>query len=323
MSIYTRFKQGFLIAATGGAASVMLAGAAAAQQCPDWQLGGIQIATDAETAWAAQQYPLFAGGGLNLASCGSVQGVGYVTPAPNFTLEYDARNMGRDLEFRVQTDCDTTLLINDFSGQWHFNDDEDGTLQPRLRLPNAASGRYDIWVGSYGQQACQATLVAETFPPGGSTGGTPPQQPAQPTCPDWSLGGAEVRLSTGAGGDSRQVVAGGGVDLFDNQCGIQAHGYVAQAPDFSLYLDTQGQVTSLDIAVQSECDTTLLVNDPNTSWVFNDDSNGLQPAVQIGDAVEGRYDIWVGTYGQATCDASITFSASGPAAQQPQAPAGK
>ena len=101
MSIYTRFKQGFLIAAAGGAVSVGLAGAAAAQQCPDWQLGGIPISTDAETAWTAQQYPLFAGGGLNLANCGSVQGVGYITPAPNFTLQYDAPRL-RFSDYRGQ-----------------------------------------------------------------------------------------------------------------------------------------------------------------------------------------------------------------------------
>ena len=316
MSFYRSFRQGFRIAAAGCALGLTMAGAAAAQQCPDWQLGGIPLTTDAETAWVPQQYPLFAGGGLDLSACATVPGVGRVTPAPTFTLSSDDRGMGRDLDFRVQTDCDATLLINDYSGQWHFNDDEDGTLQPRLRLPAAASGRYDIWVGTFGAQSCQATLVVETVPPaGGSSGGTTPA-----TCPDWSLGGAEVNLALG-GNESRQVVAGGPVNMFDNACGIEAHGYVAQAPDFTLYFDPAGQVSTLSVTVDGQCDTTLLVNDPTTAWLFNDDTNGLQPAIEIGDAAAGRYDIWVGTFGQSTCQSSITFSAVAPGA--PQAPASK
>jgi len=320
MSFFHSFKRGILIATAGTAVSVALAGAAAAQQCPDWQLGGIPIATDAETAWVPQQFPLFAGGTLDLGACGAIPGgTGRVTPAPNFTVQYDSLNLGRDLEFRVQTDCDTTLLINDSNGSWHFNDDEDGTLQPRLRLANAPSGQYDLWVGTYSDQSCQATLVVETFP--GEGGATPPTP--EPTCPDWSLGGAEVRLTTGGAPDTRAVVAGGSVDLFGNQCGYDAHGYVAEAPDFTLYLDPAGQVTTLDIVVQGQCDTTLLVNDPTTAWLFNDDANDLQPAIQIGDAVDGRYDIWVGTFGQETCDSMITFSATTPAPAMPQPPAGK
>ena len=124
MSFYQRFTTGFLIAAAGLAVTV---GAASAQQCPDWQLNGIPISTDAETAWTPQRYQMFAGGGLDLSLCTQMQGRGFVTAAPNFSISYDARNFGRDLEFRVESTCDTTLLINDASAQWIFNDDEDGT----------------------------------------------------------------------------------------------------------------------------------------------------------------------------------------------------
>ncbi|PVH28270.1 hypothetical protein DDE20_13805 [Pararhodobacter oceanensis] len=66
--------------------------------------------------------------------------------------------------------------MNDPSGQWHFNDD-DGGLNSRLRLPTARAGQYDIWVGTYAAQTCQATLVLETF------GGTP-QPPTTSVLPD-------------------------------------------------------------------------------------------------------------------------------------------
>ncbi len=316
MSIYHHWKNTFRIAAVGTAMSLAFAGSAMAQQCPDWQLGGIPITTDSETAWVPQQYPLFAGGGLDLAACSSVDGVGRVTPAPNFTLQYDALTLGRDLEFRVETDCDTTLLINDSTGAWHFNDDANGTLQPAIRLAGAPSGQYDIWVGTYGGSSCQATLVAETFPPsGGSSGGTP-TQPAAPVCPEWSLGGTEVQLTAG-GTETQQTTAGGTVDLFSDSCEMEAHGYVSQAPNFSLYYDPQDQTGPLNISVSGDCDTTLLVNDPTTAWLFNDDATDLQPALQIGGAQAGRYDIWVGTFGAPTCSASITMSAgSAPASPQ-------
>ena len=297
------------------AAFCVAGGAASAQQCPDWQLNGIPITTDAEAAWVPQQYPMFAGGNIDLSQCATTGGVGRVTAAPSFSINYDARNLGRDLEFRVQSQCDTTLLINDAGASWHFNDDADGSLSPRLRLAGAPSGRYDVWVGTFGGQSCQATLIAETFPGGGSV----PPTPAPSVCPDWSLGGAEMNLVAG-GADSRPVVAGGSVNLFNNTCNIQGHGYVATAPDFTLYFDPQGVVSTLDISVQGQCDTLLLVNDPSTNWVFNDDATDLQPRITIGDAVAGRYDIWVGTFGSSTCQSTISVSASAPAPVAPPAP---
>jgi len=309
MMFMSHFKHGLLLAAGGAMISLAATTSATAQQCPDWQIGGTPIATDAEVAWVPQQYPLFAGGGLDLGQCASVPGHGFINAAPNFSLSYDAMALGRDLEFRVESECDTTMLINDSAAQWHYNDDTNG-LQPAIRLAGAQTGRFDIWVGTYGSSACAATLIAETFEPAG-------QMPAA-QCPDWSLGGAEVSLMQG-GSETRSVVAGGSVNMFGNECGIQAHGYVAQGPDFTLYLDPQNQVTTLDISVQGECDTLLLVNDPSTNWIFNDDDIDLQPRIEIGDAQAGRYDIRVGTYGSALCNASMTVRATSP--QAPAAPA--
>ena len=313
MSYFQTFKTGALVAAAGTAFTLAAAGSAFAQQCPDWQLSGIPITTDADTAWVPQQYPTFAGGSIEVAACPSVPGTGRVTAAPTFSISYAARNLGRDLEFRVQSECDTTLLINDASAQWHFNDDADGTLSPRYRLTNASSGRYDVWVGTFGGQSCQATLIAETFP-SGSVVTPPPPPPA--VCPDWSLGGAEVTMVNGQT-EQRPVVAGGSVNLFQNTCGIEGHGYVAQAPDFTLYFDPQGAVSTLNITASGQCDETLLINDPSQNWLFNDDDTDLHPRLTIGDAVAGRYDIWIGTFGSSTCQSGITITASSPLPPQP------
>lgn len=141
--------------------------------CPDWQIPGQQLTYGAEALWQPRSFSVTAGGSVNLANCGSVPGVGHVAQRPDFTLNFNENNAGRDLEFRVQGACDTVLLVNDAQGQWHYVDDADGSTNPRLRLGRASVGQYDIWVGTYGSSTCSATLVAETF--GG--GVTPPPPP--------------------------------------------------------------------------------------------------------------------------------------------------
>jgi len=289
---------------------------AQAQACPDWQLNGALQTTDASTAWAPQRYATTAGGPLDLRQCNTVPGYGWMTAAPSFTLTYDAQDRGFDLDFRVEAPCDTVLLINDATADWHFNDDEDNSLNPRLRLGGARSGVYDIWVGTYDSATCAATLVVETFPAatGTETQTDAGQAAAAPACPDWSIGGAEMNLSAGAA-DTRDVVAGGSINLFEraSACGITGHGHVAPGPDFTLYYDAPNADAELQIAATGDCDTLLLVNDLNAAWLFNDDHDGLDPMISIPAAATGRYDIWVGTYGEALCRASMTVTSIAPA----------
>jgi hypothetical protein len=306
MSPKTPLKQFLAFSACGIVFALSVAAPAAAQQCPDWRQNGVTVSADAETLWSPRSYPLTAGGGLDLSLCGEVPGFGQVITAPSFTITYDDRSAGHDLDFRVESQCDTVLLINDAGAVWHYNDDEDGTLNPRLRLGAAPSGVYDVWVGSYSQQACAATLVLETFP----------ASVLSATCPDWSLGGAELRLAGGQAVE-RSVVAGGPVNLFLDDCGTSGHGHVAEAPDFSLYFDGQNSGAALTIGVQAQCDTVLLVNDPGTGWSFNDDHVSFDPQITFQAAREGRYDIWVGTYGDALCEAVMTV-ASGASSAVPR-----
>lgn len=276
---------------------------AAWANCPDYALNGLPLSATSDDLWTPQSYPMTAGGGVQLSGCADISGHGSVTQAPSFTLTYDAQTHGRDLDFRIESNCDTVMVINDASARWHYEDDSDGTLNPRIRLSNASSGVYDIWLGTFGSQICPATLVLETFPGSGGGGAS------SGSCPDWSLGGAQVNLQASQLGARQEfaVMAGGGISLSGASCDLPSglYGHVAAAPDFSVNLDTQGTSGNLIIGATGTCDTVLLINDNTANWHFNDDFVGLDPQITIENAGSGRYDVWIGTFGSSLCQATM------------------
>ena len=85
-------------------------------------------------------------------------------------------------------------------------------------------------------------------------------------------------------------------------------GYANSQPQYSFNLSGMDGYGRLEIEVESQCDPTLLVNTPDTTWYFDDDGNGsLQPLLNLpsGPAMNGRLDVWVGTYNGATCPATL------------------
>ena len=123
---------------------------------------------------SAQRYGVVAGGNIDLAACRPLPGHGWVIQNPDFTVNFTDNPQGSDLEFRTEASCDPVLLVSAPDGQWHFNDDDNG-LNSRLRLPSAQPGQYDVWVGTYGAQTCQASLIIQSF---GGRVTTPPAPPS-------------------------------------------------------------------------------------------------------------------------------------------------
>lgn len=130
--------------------------------CPVVSMSGQQLSLTSESVYAPQTMAVVAGGGLDLSQCGAVPGNGYIVPESDFTVAYDALGMGRALELRVDGACDTVLLVNAADGQWYFSDDDAG-MNPRIRIENAGSGQYDVWVGTFGSETCDATITFESF----------------------------------------------------------------------------------------------------------------------------------------------------------------
>ncbi len=142
----------------------LLASTGLATACPSiTDPAGETIATTGEDLWSANAYPVMAGGDVDLAACPSVPGAGMIVSGPDFEFDLSGLGAYNLLQLRVTATCDTVLLVNDSTGQWHFSDDENGTLDPMIDIVGAADGVFDVWVGTYGPDLCEAELTVETF----------------------------------------------------------------------------------------------------------------------------------------------------------------
>ncbi|MFN7056765.1 peptidase S1 [Hyphomonas sp.] len=74
---------------------------------------------------------------------------GWVANAPDVRLVYTAGEY--PLYFFTDSRADTTLLINDPEGNWHCDDDGSYDLNALISFEKPASGQYDIWVGTVGE----------------------------------------------------------------------------------------------------------------------------------------------------------------------------
>jgi serine protease Do len=141
----------------------LLATTAAAQ--PDWRARP-QVAVALEAGFTPDPHEVSVrAGGVDRNAISGNGCAGYINNAqPTVTLTYTA---GRSrLAIYVRSDLDTTLLVNDASGNWHCSDDFEGS-NPAIILDNPASGQYNIWVGTYTQDAAgeRATVyISERVP---------------------------------------------------------------------------------------------------------------------------------------------------------------
>ncbi len=102
---------------------------------------------------------------VNLSSGGSIDASGlgggcrgYVASAPDYRVNYSAGSTF-PLIFSVNSDSDTTLVINGPDGRWYCDDDSGNGLNPSYRFSNPGSGQYDIWVGTYASASLQSATL--------------------------------------------------------------------------------------------------------------------------------------------------------------------
>ncbi len=106
---------------------------------------------------------LTAGGGqsVNVGGCR----VGSVASAPDVKLHYSGNGSRTLYIYSTSDQADVTLLINMPDGSWRCDDDSFGNRNPLLVLGNAPSGRYDIWVGTFGGGTAPARLLISELNP--------------------------------------------------------------------------------------------------------------------------------------------------------------
>lgn len=124
------------------------------------------------------------------------------------------------------------------------------------------------------------------------------EAPAAAAQPAAAAGGSNfgtVSLAPGFMPDPSKATgtSGGSIDAstLDQNC----NGWVAGTPDH-LFV-AQGDFSNLRVMVQSESDTTLVIQRPDGSYVCNDDGENLDPIVASNFAA-GTYKVWVGSYMQ-------------------------
>ena len=128
-------------------------------------------------------------------------------------------------------------------------------------------------------------------------------------CPDFSLSGTALSYTSDAlyTPQSLKGFAGGPADIA--QCAsLPGRGFVTLAPDYTFAFTGNDSGRALEVRLESDCDNVLLINDPGAGWHFDDDSNGnMGGLIRFEAAAEGSYDVWIGSYESAGCNATVTL----------------
>ena len=83
---------------------------------------------------------------------------GYISGAPDVRLVYSSGSL--PLIISADARAYTTLVVNGPDGSWYCDDDSgDRGMNPSIRFNNPSSGRYEIWVGTYGSSSTEPAQI--------------------------------------------------------------------------------------------------------------------------------------------------------------------
>ena len=215
---------------------------------------------------------------------------GFISEAPVLALDYEAGE--DDLYISAASDADTTLVVIAPDASVHCNDDAGERYDPGVVVSDPASGRYQIWVGTFepgiGLPPAMVHVSGTGFHDANPwSRRLDPERPAEHS----------ERLAAGFRDDPRRFEVSAGGDLDIGAGGTGCYGYAGEGPD--LALDYRAGRDPLYISGEGEFDGVLAVHTPGGEWVCDDDSAGdLDPGVVLADPASGRYAIWYGTYSE-------------------------
>jgi hypothetical protein len=100
---------------------------------------------------------ILGGGSVDVSYLGLESCLGFAAAPPDLRVMYTAGS-AEVLRFYFIADSDTSLIINDPSGNWFCSDDTFGTLNPGIDYAAPEGGTYDVWVGSISGDFVSGTL---------------------------------------------------------------------------------------------------------------------------------------------------------------------
>ena len=282
------------------AACLMLAPLATSAQAQDWRgtpvFGNVRLSAgftpDPHTV------SLTAGGSIDASRVNATGCIGNIGGNPDYVLNYSADDMS--LYIRATSSEDTSLVVRDPQGRWQCDDDTHG-LDPEIHYSSPRSGSYAIWVGAVNENTVSATLQISEISAENSSDSSGINAGAEANF-------GEVILRSGFTPDPHNVemTAGGSIQAstVDSSC----TGYISSAPDYEVTYRDAGSFP-LTFTFLAKGDTTLVINGPDGSWYCDDDSaGGNNPRVVFRDAMDGVYDIWVGSYNDEMITGKLTIS---------------
>ena len=116
----------------------------------DYTLGGNYGEANLSAGFTPDPYSvgMTVGGPVDVSYLGSSCS-GFATAAPDLRINFGGGGSSLLRAYFVGSNGDTTLIVNDPSGNFYCFDDSFGTVNPTIDFNNPAGGTYDIWIGSY------------------------------------------------------------------------------------------------------------------------------------------------------------------------------
>ena len=284
----------------------------------------VQVTGGFEARQGAIEIPLRAGGVDAVASIDLSETLdppafcsGYIDAGqPTLALDYDADGGTGALGIAASSaDADLVLVVQAPDGHVSCNDDAEGT-HPAVGFETALSGRYTVWVGTFGPAIGPATAtvsVTESAPridDGYGEDGGLYDDYGQPYSE-----GVYVPLDLDAVPSIRlqadaSTAASADVTVrpqtFNPVQGPSCLGTIEAAATAAVELDGDGPFA---LTVRSGDDLTMTVRTPSGGWLCSDDADGFDPGVQIDAPEAGLYRVWVGTFGGLGVRATATVTA--------------
>ena len=245
---------------------------------------------------------LQAGGPVDVFEAVGQECRGFAAAAPDYQIDYEAGSL--DLYISASSDADATLIVYGPDGNWLCDDDGSEGLNPGIQVDRPLSGTYLVWVGTYnlGGFAPSALHVSEL-----GFGGVFEQQNGLEQ--DLPAIFGDIVMSPGFENDPYVVdLQAGGPQAAEYASASYCRGFVSSAPDVRLEYESGGE--ELFLSVLSEADTTLVVLKPDGSWACDDDRRDFNPGLVFENPDVGIYQIWVGTYVQASAGSAARLSVS-------------